>query len=302
LSVRPPCRFFFSTGCAKGDTCSFRHFTVSNDTEKGKHAGGKKVEPALAKGAVAAEPVVLEEVPEGPQPLRQWSFGRPRVVATVTDIPPDVRVDLDVGVGARLLLLTKLECRKAERQEPVRLMGLFGALKGHPSLTWLDASGHHVCSTGHDEYESKGSAALRELLHTAPNLTSLLLEDESFVTPFALVHLLRALPGSRITKLSVLRNIEFFTYEDFEYEWEDGMTTERVLMGELIDAVALPQLVRRAQFLSKGAHDSLVRSSRALCQHADGVQRDPGQRSGLFRAPVRQLRLSRRGACNCRCV
>jgi hypothetical protein len=252
LSGRPPCRFFFTSGCAKGDACSFRHFTLSNDAEKGKHAG-KKAEPAPAKQAVAAEPVVLEEVPEGPQPIRQWSFGRPRVVAKMTDIPPDVRyarvkapklrVDLDVGVGARLRFLTKLECRKADRQEPVRLMGLFGALKGHPSLTWLDASGHHVCSTGHDEYESKGSAALRVLLHTAPNLTNLLLEDESFVTPFALVHLLQALPGSRIAKLSVLRNIEFFSYEDFEYEWEDGMTTERVLMGALIEAMALPQLV-----------------------------------------------------------
>jgi hypothetical protein len=121
-----------------------------------------------------------------PKGLSRFGSGRldGRVVAKVKDIPPDVRyarvkapklrVDLDVGVGAQLLLLTKQECRKAERQEPVRLMGLFGALKGHPSLTWLDASGHHVCSTGHDEYESKGSAALRELLHTAPNLTSLL--------------------------------------------------------------------------------------------------------------------------------
>ncbi len=86
-------------------------------------------------------------------------------------------------------------------QEPVKLVGLLGALKGHPSLTWLDASGHLVNSAEHDDTERDGSRALEALLHTAPNQTSVLLEDSSFTAPFGLIYLLRALDKSRIVKL-----------------------------------------------------------------------------------------------------
>ncbi len=249
------CRFFNTPdGCARGENCFFKHEHAAPappakpKKKKGKgRKGGKHV--------VNQAPVVAQGPPEEerdlslPPRMKQWSFGPPTLLrreAELEKLTRDVRF-LQVkcprmrfaGLG-RLPLLTKLVIRCKVQDEPVYLEELFKVLAGHPSLTWLDVSGHLV-DRPHRGVGMPGSAALAKMVQMTTNLACLRLDDGCIERPSNLALLLASVECSSMIKLSVMNNIEEFSAADLR----EQMLGESVadVLGEIERAMQNPRLV-----------------------------------------------------------
>ncbi len=246
--------FSLPDGCARGATCRYRHeassdvelvtFSSGPPEEVFANCTGKKVENLpfqVLSGSVALPlsprdgPVLRKGVALKRIGYRQWSFGKPQIVNhenELATLPAPEQLTFVQVLGLRVRFehfgllpnLVKLVFRCGtsgggrgggmKRNKPVYLEGLFRALAGHPSLTWLDVSGHRVDRSSDTAELPVGSAELRKMIETTPQLACLNMSDRCFRKPLSFMHFLVSIENSRLVKVQANRNVEFFADED----------------------------------------------------------------------------------------